>query len=244
MAQADEVLGQLASAAAVVEGQGDRSGVRRRRPSAQHHARPGVRQLPQLRRHRRRVRRVLDRAAGQHDRRGPLPLEQGQVGQLALGRTPCVADHGQSLTARPPARPSDLRLDRARHDPEEGVGDVVDQDADQVGRGRGQRARRTVQHVVQLVHRPQHPLPGGGGDGVVPVQHARHRRGGDLGAGRHVRQGHRHLVVLRSRISSYHLVLLADRSAYCSPAVCPTSQTVAYHSQTARVPLAGRPASS
>ncbi len=206
VAEADQVLGQFPAAPAVVEGQRDRPGPGRRRPPAQHHSRPGLRELAQLRRHRRLVPRVLHRPAGQHHGRRPLALEQGEVGQLAFRAAAGVADHGESLAARSAARPPDLGLDRAGHDAEEGVGDVVDQDAHQVRGGRRQRARGAVEDVVQLVDRLEHPLARGRGDGIVPVQHARHRRGGDLGAGRHVRQGHRHVLVLRLAPVPYTVV--------------------------------------
>ncbi|CAM5622902.1 hypothetical protein STENM327S_02240 [Streptomyces tendae] len=97
-------------------------------------------------------------------------------------------------------------------------GDVVDEDAHQVGRGRRQRARGAVEHVVQLVDGLEHPLPGGGGHRVVAVQYARHRRGGDLGAGRHVRQCHRHVLVLRlARVRTPSRVTLRPPPAVVRP---------------------------
>src|SRR5690606_275974 len=129
-----------------------------------------------------------------------------EVGQLPLGGAAGVADDGEPFPARAPARPADLRLDGAGHDPEERVGDVVDEDADEVGRGGGQGAGGTVEDVVEFVDRFEDALPGGRGHRIVAVQYARHRRGGDLRTGRHVRQGHRHVSSSASCASSYAAV--------------------------------------
>lgn len=139
MAEPDQVLGELLTAAPVVEGERDRlGGVGRGRASAQDHLGPGVPELAQLRRDRRRVQRVLDGAARQDDRGGALALKEREVGQLTLRGAAGVAHDPEPFAARPSTGAADLRLDRGRHDPEEGVGDVVHQDADQVGGGGGQ----------------------------------------------------------------------------------------------------------
>ncbi|CAM5257801.1 hypothetical protein SGLAM104S_09676 [Streptomyces glaucescens] len=52
---------------------------------------------------------------------GPLPLQQGEVGEFALGRAAGVADDGQPFAARASAGAADLGLDGARHDPEKGL---------------------------------------------------------------------------------------------------------------------------
>ncbi|CAM5492761.1 ATP-dependent RecD-like DNA helicase [Streptomyces tanashiensis] len=113
---------------------------RDRRAPAQHDPGPRLRQLRQLAGRRREVLRVLQGPAHEDHGRGPLPLEQGEVGQLALGGAAGVADDGELLApAAPGGALPDRALGRARHDPEERVGDVVDEDADQVGGGGGRR---------------------------------------------------------------------------------------------------------
>src|SRR5690606_35452014 len=70
----------------------------------------------------------------------------------------------------------------------------------------GQGAGGTVEDVVEFVDRCEDALPGGRGHRIVAVQYARHRRGGDLRTGRHVRQGHRHVSSSASCASSYAAV--------------------------------------
>ncbi|WP_256966747.1 LacI family DNA-binding transcriptional regulator, partial [Streptomyces caniscabiei] len=66
------LLQRQLAAAPVVER--DRDGLRRGRSPAQHHTRPGLRQLPQLVADGGQMRRVLDGPTGQHHGGGPLPL--------------------------------------------------------------------------------------------------------------------------------------------------------------------------
>ncbi len=187
VAEGQQVVGQAPGAAPVVERQGQRVravGVGgQRRPSAQDDlgargvepAQPGGERFS--------VRRVLHRSAGEHDGRGALALEEREIRQLALRGAAGVADDGQ--LAR---RVTELGLHRAGHDPEERVGDVVDEHADEVGRGGGQGARRAVDHVLQLLDGAQHAVPRGARHRIVAVENTGHRRRGHPRAGRDVRQ--------------------------------------------------------
>ncbi len=83
-------------------------------------------------------------------------------------------------------------LDPARHVGEERVGDVEHDQTERVGAPGAQRPRGVVADEAEVLYRVQHPVAGGLGDTVRPVQHVRDRADRDarvpghfLDAGRH-----------------------------------------------------------
>jgi hypothetical protein len=123
---------------------------------------------------------VLEGAAGHDDGVDALAAQHLQVPNLTVGVAERVAEHDQRAAGR-------RHLLDPRHDlSEKRIGDIVNDDADDAGRGPAQSLRVRVADVTEFAHRPPDLGALHLGYGIAAVQHARDRGRRDAGMVRHV----------------------------------------------------------